>query len=399
MEIRTTAAKERIDIIYLVRAVAILGIIVVHVTSVPLGEIADTSSSMFRNFNFLNVFHKFGTPTFVFLSAFVLFYNYYDRPLKGGLVFRFFQRRFLYILVPYLISSTYYYCIQIYYSYGESPEGFFENASWSSFASMVLQGQAFYHLYFVFISVQFYVVFPLLLWLFQRWSKLTKHLIWIGFALQWVFVVCNEYVLHYDNKGQLAISYVAFYLLGAYAGIHYERIKGWLTFDAEAPQVARRALLWTAWALFSLGDVYLWYKTRTSDFSAHVLLYEALWFAHAFASCIVLMQISGWIYRTFQAKVVNAFIHLGVASFGVYIIHAAVLFYYFRLPASYNPLYYYLYVFVGYLVTLLVSWMIVGLLQKYVKLSWVLFGALPKQNPYLPARPRPALETGRALAK
>ncbi|NOU98756.1 hypothetical protein GC097_01800 [Paenibacillus sp. LMG 31457] len=105
----------------------------VHVSSIPVGEIVDKTSSMFFYFNFLNVFNKFGTPTFIFLSALVLFYSYYDRPLNGKLIVRFYQRRFLYILLPYLIFSAFYYVIQIYYSFGETWEQFSQNASLTNF--------------------------------------------------------------------------------------------------------------------------------------------------------------------------------------------------------------------------------------------------------------------------
>jgi peptidoglycan/LPS O-acetylase OafA/YrhL len=129
--------KEQLNVIYIVRALAILGVIFVHVTSIPIGEIVDKSSSMYFYFNFLNVFNKFGTPTFIFLSALVLFYSYYDRPLNRKLIARFYQRRFLYILTPYIIFSAFYYIIQIYYSFGETWEQFFQNASLTEFFQMV----------------------------------------------------------------------------------------------------------------------------------------------------------------------------------------------------------------------------------------------------------------------
>jgi probable poly-beta-1,6-N-acetyl-D-glucosamine export protein len=378
--------KEQLNVIYIVRALAILGVIFVHVTSIPIGEIVDKSSSMYFYFNFLNVFNKFGTPTFIFLSALVLFYSYYDRPLNGKLIVRFYQRRFLYILTPYLIFSVYYYVIQIYYSFGETWKQFFQNASLTDFFEKVLYGKTYYHLYFVFISAQFYILFPFLLWFLKRNPRITKHLIWIGFVLQWAFVLFNHYSLHYADKGQLAISYISYYFMGAFCGIYYHTFKEWINVT-WSNLFSQKALLWTPlwtlWIASSFGDVNLWYQTRVNDFSANALTYECYWFFHTYTSPLILLQLSSFLYRKLNAKVINTIINLGIASFGVYIIHAAVLFYYFQLPVSHTPATYYLYITVGYAFTLLFSWGIVGLAQKYVNISWMLFGSKPKRLPYI----------------
>ncbi len=64
-------------------------------------------------------------------------------------------------------------------------------------------------------------------------------------------------------------------------------------------------------------------------------------------------QIANLLYRNLHAKIVNAIMNLGVSSFGVYIIHAAVLFYYFRLPINHTSATYYSYDAEGYAFTLL----------------------------------------------
>lgn len=341
---------------------------------------------MFFYFNFLNVFNKFGTPTFIFLSALVLFYSYYDRPLDGKIIVRFYQRRFLYILTPYLIFSAFYYVIQTYYSFGETWAQFFQHASLIDFFEKVLYGNTFYHLYFVFINAQLYILFPALLWFLQRNPRVTKHLIWIGFVLQWAFVLYNHFFLQYADKGQLAISYISYYFMGAFWGIYYHSLKDWITVTWKK-LFSKKALLWiplwAVWIVSSFGDVNLWYQTRVNDFSANSLIYECYWFFHTYTSPLILLQLSSLLYRKLNTKLINTIINLGVASFGIYIIHAAVLFYYFRLPVSYTPATYYLYVAVGYAVTLLLSWVIVELSHKYVKYSWMLFGSKPKTLPYI----------------
>src|SRR5699024_8378452 len=109
-------------------------------------------------------------------------------------------------------------------------------------------GKAHTHLYFVFISVQFYLMFPLFLYIFKRYPKLTKYLILIGFVLQWSFSIYNNLVWKYENVGSLSISYMSHYLTGAFIGIYYEEIKEWVKSRRWVP--ALLTAFWLASVLF-----------------------------------------------------------------------------------------------------------------------------------------------------
>jgi len=66
-----TAKKEKVPELQVVRAFAIIGVIAVHSTSSATLQM--TESHYYFFYNFLNIFLKFGTSTFIALSAFVLF--------------------------------------------------------------------------------------------------------------------------------------------------------------------------------------------------------------------------------------------------------------------------------------------------------------------------------------
>lgn len=91
----------------------ILGVIHVHATSVAAGGQA-MNSPYYVFINWVNIFFKFGTPCFIFLSSFVLFYNYMNHPAGRQLVSKFYKRRLLYIIIPYLVASCCYYALNTY---------------------------------------------------------------------------------------------------------------------------------------------------------------------------------------------------------------------------------------------------------------------------------------------
>ncbi|MEK3772115.1 acyltransferase family protein [Paenibacillus sp. FSL R5-0887] len=116
-----TARQERLPQLDIFRALAILGVLHVHSSSFAAGEQA-LHSPYYYWLNWINIFFKFGTPSFIFLSSFVLFYNYYGRPVTRSLIINFYRRRLKYILLPYLLASMGYYALTLYCERTIDPE-------------------------------------------------------------------------------------------------------------------------------------------------------------------------------------------------------------------------------------------------------------------------------------
>ncbi|MFD1957489.1 acyltransferase family protein [Paenibacillus thailandensis] len=108
--INGAAKRPKLPELQLLRGMAILGVLSVHSTSFATADM--TGSRLYFVYNFFNIFMKYGTPTFIFLSSFALFYNYYGRPLDRALVASFYRKRLLYILLPYLLFSIFYFALQ-----------------------------------------------------------------------------------------------------------------------------------------------------------------------------------------------------------------------------------------------------------------------------------------------
>lgn len=195
------AQKERIPQLDIFRAIAIFAVIAIHATSRTLAETLGTS--MFPPFLFINKFSQFAVPSFIFLSGFVLFYNYIDRPLGGKVLAKFYSRRLIYIIVPYLVFTVLYFGLKMTagHTWGmplQEMGGKFFKYLWT--------GTAYTHLYYIIIIIQFYLLFPLILWCLQKVRHLAAWAPVIGLALQWGFVLLNKYMVNHGywqlSKGE-----------------------------------------------------------------------------------------------------------------------------------------------------------------------------------------------------
>ncbi|MDN4619021.1 acyltransferase [Paenibacillus sp. PsM32] len=369
--------KERLTQLDFFRAIAIIGVLHVHSTSVATTEAMNTS--IYYLFNFLNIFFKYGTPSFIFLSSFVLFYNYYDRPLTGKLIGSFYKKRMLYILLPYVLISA------LYFWYKLAQRGQLDDPPMQLLGDYwyaITHGSAYTHLYFVFISVQFYLLFPIMLALLKSQRWVARFAIPIGLALQWGFVIWNKYDLHYATKGSLAISYFSYYMMGAFVAIYFKPFRGWLMSkwtDMSERQRVSTILLWGSWLVTGLIYVQIWYDARMTNEWLDSLVYELMWNVYTMLSSLVLLH-SAFILNRIAPKWILAILRrLGELSFAIYLVHPFILAYYrdTREYLTLGTLGYFVWIYGGMLCALIISAVFVQMVFRRVSFSWVLLGSIP----------------------
>jgi peptidoglycan/LPS O-acetylase OafA/YrhL len=229
---------------------------------------------------------------FFFVSALVLVRTYYPRLGAGGRLpdesgFR--RRRLLLIGVPYLWWTTLYYAVSIFHDRNSQPFG-------ETLADMPLRwlylaatGNGSYHMYFLLVTLQYAVLFPLVLRLLARTRG--RHRLVLGVSLVLQLATLSVYQWWYlpDDGwrgllGDASLPAYQFWLvLGAVVGLHLERChelamrhRRWVL---AAFPVAAAVLMWTffaqlptrgalgassplqpimvLWSLASLGVLYL----------------------------------------------------------------------------------------------------------------------------------------------
>lgn len=382
--------KERIMELDIFRSFAIMAVLLIHATSTTLVTTQGTSS--YYPYLFANIFSKFAVPVFIFLSGFVLFYNYLDKPINKSMLKTFYTKRLLYILVPYILVS---FCYFLLNTYAKGKLGLPITQLGHDFGLQLLKGTAHTHLYYLIIMLQLYILFPLFLWWFQKQRSILPWVALIGFAIQWAYIYLNKYGFHLPKegvygmgiklplpKGSIAFSYMSFYLFGALIAAYYAQLKEWLIMTWEGFKSGKGIVwiaVWAAWLAVGIVHVNLYYNLNTRGSKINSLWYELAWDVHSLLSCIVLMQLSYLIYRHGWKWLSGALTSMGACSFGIFLLHPALLYLYRKIPAHGGTLEYAARIAGGWIIALGISWLVVHIAFRYVSWSWIFFGTAPKR--------------------
>ncbi|MEU6173667.1 acyltransferase [Streptantibioticus parmotrematis] len=262
---------------------------------------------------------------FFLLTAFVLTYGSERRPVDGSgnatrYWLRFWRRRFLFVAVPYVVWSAVYFMAR-----GPGLEPFGRQAA--AFAHELVQGTACYHLYFLLVSMQIYLVFPLIRRLLHATSGHHGLLLAVSALFQVLFSLAVQQ--HWQGpafvEGWLRRpdawlpSYLGYVLAGAVAACHREALVAWT-------REHTRAVLAAAVVAAGLGvGVYLmqaWGEHQPADTADMVFqpvsVVESVAIAWAFLAAGL-----HWQDRRMPGR--RVVVAISDASFGVYLCHPLLL--------------------------------------------------------------------------
>ncbi|MCS0788562.1 acyltransferase [Cytobacillus firmus] len=167
--------------IHILRAIGCLFVVAVHVS----GSFYYAHGEKYNEITlFINQISRFGTSMFALISGFLLFYQ---ARFKGFNLNRFVKSRFTKIGLPFLFWSVFYFLFT-YFVLGVNPLVSGE----MQFLTNFFFGNAYYHLYFMSIVFQFYLLFPLL-------QVFRSKMIWPVLLIGSVFI--NYYFVKSFNPG------------------------------------------------------------------------------------------------------------------------------------------------------------------------------------------------------
>lgn len=179
--------KTRLRELDFVRAIMVLSVIAIHVT----GRYLYISPFSFS----LNQMMRYAVPLFIMLSGLALFLSDMRKDKTSYLTFL--KKRFNKIFIPYILWTIIYMLFDLRRSL---PGAFFNYETLKLFYRNLVFGGASYHLYFIIIIVQLYLLYPFLSWVIKKSPKITlisTFLITLLFQTAIYFSILGKVVLPY----------------------------------------------------------------------------------------------------------------------------------------------------------------------------------------------------------
>lgn len=294
-----------IDVIRLLTFAAVIGVHCIAYTDDPADPVANAAMMLLQ----------FGREVFFSITGFVLVWSTIGRPVATG---QFWRKRLTYVAVPYLTWTLLYYLVDLVIA----P---YPPWSWSTLGLDVINGGAFYHLYFLLVSMQLYLVFPLLVRFVRatadhaiRWLVVlgAANLAWLA-VVQYIPVPTGTASWFWNHAFELLPTYTLYVLAGCYAALYLPRLQQLLR-DHPA-----RALVVAAACTAAALAAYVEQLGSMVPRVAGNVLQPAMVFACAAAVVILGLVGVRWSDGPRRSQ---RWIEVGSdISFGVYLVHPLVL--------------------------------------------------------------------------
>jgi peptidoglycan/LPS O-acetylase OafA/YrhL len=277
---------------------------------------------------------RYGRFVFMFVTGLVFFYNYQNKKINLP---RFYKRRFNNLVLPYIIWTAIYLCLA----------KTSDLVVWDDLAGFVVlwwqnifSGDGFYHLYYIIVSIEFYLIFPLLLHIF----KPLKKRFWISaiFIFGLVMSAFYYYLLEnqfymllnlidlnvwrvfiiwlFERKNYLLFSYLPYYLLGGMAGLYWNETRLWLERHKKLV-----VLLFVLCLAMVCGDYLYSYLVLNFSYNLSASIFRPSMYLYSFAAIGLLLIIASAMDKKSIFR--PAIKILSGNSFGIYLIHPIVLYY------------------------------------------------------------------------
>ncbi|GIP27239.1 membrane protein [Paenibacillus sp. J23TS9] len=272
---------------------------------------------------------KFAVPVFIFITGLVLFYNY-DGQIN---YFSFVRKRFMDILVPYILWSAIYFLVSPAWNVHQL----------SKWVNMLFTGKNSYHLWYIVMIFQFYLLFPLFRYFMRKCTQWFPYK-WRAVALTCAGFLCllllenlfrisdvmtrvnlpflTPFLTKYADRNFL--YFMIYFILGAAAGMHPDRWKLWLE--------KGKLMYWTAF--IGLFGYYTYITVRSFGSGSEAGLHISFNQLNLLRPLITIFLVCSifvfyeWSQRRTQQSgptELDFMNTLGRYSYGAYLVHALML--------------------------------------------------------------------------
>lgn len=183
---------------------------------------------------------RFSREAFLFVSACMLTFSYRDTDKVK--LNHYLKRRFISVGVPYLAWTVIYFFyttatpIQGFPFYSYSHTGVFGSVGLHYFLKLLRVG--YYHLYYLIVIIEFYLIFPFLLKFVRKYSKWHVHIMVAAALWQVVFGVLVDsqpfgFKLSEVDQTRFIFAYAVYLLGGMIVALHLDEVHDWIVDKAR----------------------------------------------------------------------------------------------------------------------------------------------------------------------
>lgn len=298
----------------LLRGVAILAVLVLHTLSTIHFGFRETNP-LWQHLVALDQLCRFGVPLFVALSAFS-FWQKYQKVEFHWFKFLFTQARKL--LPLYVLASIIFY-VEFSLAFHLQAHDVLQ-----SFTYQVLMGQADYHLYFVPMIFQLYLLFPILMLVVRKWFWLSLFAaaafqVWLYllFSSPTPSLLVTKYFLTDQQQYRWFFTWIFYFVLG----MHLPAILSWV-----------KAHSWSL-GLLGVGSAVAWWRATQQGLALMLSGIDPIIalratrlevFLYASITIVFLFAVAELINAQFR-KFSSWCVKLGKISYIAYLFHPLVL--------------------------------------------------------------------------
>lgn len=306
------------------RAVTALVVVAVHVLAFTVVLNKTTTGIQVQNAFVVSV--HFTRALFMFVTAFAMTYVYSGKKVP---IARFWKKRGIGVLVPYCIWSV------IYVFVNQPPTTPLHFASASLTA--ILTGTSSYQMYYILMTLQFYLLLPVFLYLLEKVKNHPWRALSISFALQLVFFYVD---FHFIQAGPFANTHVGkvvnsfqdefvviyqfYFLLGGLTALYFQPIKSFLLRYGKLVVCGMILMTVALWI-----DFFMQINTLREPISLAVSVLQPVMVPYSGMVIVFALWLACKWAGTRDSKGkprgYGLWDQLSKASFGIYLIHALLL--------------------------------------------------------------------------
>jgi len=305
-ETRAETGAGRVAAVDVFRGLAIIEVVVHHVSGMALRHVGSDTAASFWLLGVNRTLH-FAVPAFLFMSALILTRAALANFEPGA----YYKKRLLKSARPYLVWTVLFVLFRVA-TEQDPPSVLTQPERWFVWLAY---GKGYFHLYFLAIALQLYLLLPLLLPAWRRVRSLAGVVV-VGVVVQGAVYVLNREFIHFRFPATMLAWYVLPVMLGMYFGATsgaFERL--WQRSRSVILGLAAVAL---AWYVPTAMRAHLQLPVSSASYSAAHWAYTTL-------MALVLFGVANAM-TTRGGRVQRALSGLGRVSLQVYLLHPVLLY-------------------------------------------------------------------------